>query len=328
LAFPLKKLMIKKKLRILVSGGAGFVGSHLCEKIDKEFKNCSIIILDKLTYAADKKYLKKIIAKKKHKLVKADIINYSKILNFFNKIDIAINVAAESHVDRSFNNSFEFTKTNTLGAHIFLECCKQKKVKNIYQISTDEVYGQKLIGKNDEKDKLSPTNPYAASKAAAEMIINSYNKSFKSKISILRANNIFGSRQHPEKIIPHSICSLLKNKKINIHGKGIQKRCFIHIDDFCEAVIFIIKKGENGEIYNIGSNQEIRIRDLVSLICQIMKKNYKNCTKYIVDRPFNDFRYNISYNKLLKLGWKPQLKLENELIEMIDWYKKNFRKFY
>ena len=152
-----------------------------------------------------------ILKKEAHKFVKVDVINYKKIIKYFNRVDIAINVAAESHVDRSFN-TFEFTKTNTFGAHVFLECCKQKKIKNIYQISTDEVYGQKLIGKNNENDKLNPTNPYAASKAAAEMIINSYNESFKSKISILRANNIFGTRQNPEKIIPHTICSLFKNK--------------------------------------------------------------------------------------------------------------------
>ncbi len=319
--------MTNKKLKILVTGGAGFVGSHLCEKLDQEFKNCSLIILDKLTYAADKSYLKHILKKRAHKFVKVDIINYKKIIKYFNRVDIAINVAAESHVDRSFNNSFEFTKTNTFGAHVFLECCKQKKIKNIYQISTDEVYGQKLIGKNNEKDKLNPTNPYAASKAAAEMIINSYNESFKSKISILRANNIFGTRQNPEKIIPHTICSLFKNKKINIHGSGQQKRCFLHINDFCKAVILIIKKRKHGEIYNIGNDQEIKIEKLIKLICSIMKKNFKKSVKYVSDRPFNDFRYNISYNKMKKLGWIPKLRLKTELIEIIDWYKNNYKKF-
>lgn len=320
--------MTNKKLKILVTGGAGFVGSHLCEKIDKEFKNCSLIILDKLTYAADKNYLKKILKKKKHRFIKSDITNYAKIISYFNKVDIAINVAAESHVDRSFNNSFEFTNTNTFGAHVFLECCKQKKIKLIYQISTDEVYGQKLIGKNKENDKLNPTNPYAASKAAAEMIINSYNESFKSKITIFRANNIFGQRQNPEKIIPHTICSILKNKKINIHGKGQQKRCFLHIDDFCSAVILIIKKNKQGEIYNIGSDQEIEIEKLIKLICLTMNKNFKRSIKYVSDRPFNDFRYNISYNKIKKIGWFPKLKLKTELIEIINWYKENYKKFY
>tara|TARA_B100001057_G_scaffold476480_1_gene544546 strand:+ start:32279 stop:33241 length:963 start_codon:yes stop_codon:yes gene_type:complete len=319
--------MTNKKLKILVTGGAGFVGSHLCEKLDKEFINCSLVIIDKLTYAADKNYLKNILKKKKHKFIKIDIINYRKIIKYFSKVDIAINVAAESHVDRSFNNSFEFTKTNTLGAHVFLECCKQKKIKNVYQISTDEVYGQKLFGKNNEKDKLNPTNPYAASKAAAEMIINSYNESFKSKISILRANNIFGPRQNPEKIIPHTICSLIENKKINLHGSGQQKRCFLHINDFCKAVILIIKRKKHGEIYNIGSDQEIKIETLIKLICTMMNKNFKKSVKYVLDRPFNDFRYNISYDKMKKLGWTPKLRLKLELVKIIDWYKDNYKKF-
>tara|TARA_X000000950_G_scaffold287527_1_gene400157 strand:+ start:10848 stop:11810 length:963 start_codon:yes stop_codon:yes gene_type:complete len=319
--------MTNKKLKILVTGGAGFVGSHLCEKLDKEFRNCSLVIIDKLTYAADKNYLKNILKKKKHKFIKIDIINYNKIIKYFSKVDIAINVAAESHVDRSFNNSFEFTKTNTLGAHVFLECCKQKKIKNVYQISTDEVYGQKLFGKNNEKDKLNPTNPYAASKAAAEMIINSYNESFKSKISILRANNIFGPRQNPEKIIPHTICSLIENKKINLHGNGQQKRCFLHINDFCKAVILIIKRKKHGEIYNVGSDQEIKIETLIKLICTMMNKNFKKSVKYVLDRPFNDFRYNISYDKMKKLGWTPKLRLKLELVKIIDWYKDNYKKF-
>ena len=319
---------MKKKLRFLITGGAGFVGSHLCEKINSKFKDCSIIILDKITYAGDKSNLKNVLKNKNNKLIKADIIEYDKILKFFNKIDIAINVAAESHVDRSFGNSFQFTKTNTLGAHVFLECCKQKNINRIYQISTDEVYGQKLIGENKETDKLNPTNPYAASKAAAEMIINSYNESFKSKITILRANNIFGTRQNPEKIIPHTICSLLQNKKIKIHGSGMQKRCFLHIDDFCNGVLAILEKDKRGEIYNIGSKQEIKILDLIKFICKKMNKDFNKFVDYTPDRPFNDFRYSISYQKMRKIGWLPTLILKDELSQIIQWYKINYKKFY
>lgn len=203
--------MIKK---ILITGGAGFVGSHLSEQIFTKFRRSQIIIIDKLSYAGNKKFLKNITNFKRVLFLKFDICNFDKILKLTKDVDLAINVAAESHVDRSFNNSFNFTKTNTYGAHVFFEACKINKVKKIIQISTDEVYGEIKKGSHSEKDILNPTNPYAGSKAAAEMILNSYNSSFKTKIITVRGNNLYGNRQYPEKIIPHTISSILKKKKL------------------------------------------------------------------------------------------------------------------
>lgn len=313
--------------KILITGGAGFVGSHLSEKIFSTFKKSKIYIIDKLNYAGNKTFLKNIINNKRVFFHKVDICDYSKMVKLTKDINLAINVAAESHVDRSFSNSFNFTKTNTYGAHVFFESCKINSVKKIIQLSTDEVYGEIKTGKHTETDILNPTNPYAGSKAAAEMILNSYNKSFKTKILTVRANNIYGQRQYPEKIIPYSILSLIKNKKVEIHGDGKQKRCFLHIDDFVNGIILLIKKGKFGEIYNIGHNKEYKIIDLVHLICKKMNKNKNNYIKFIQDRPFNDRRYYISSKKIMKFGWKKNKKIENEIDNLINWYLENYKIF-
>ena len=310
--------------KFFITGAAGFIGSHVCEHIAEKFPNSKIIALDKLTYAGNKSFLKN-ISKKNLKFIKSDILNSKKYRKYLKNIDCAINIAAESHVDNSFRNSVEFTKTNTLGAHIFLENCINRKVKKIIHISTDEVYGDKLKGKSYEGDSLDPTNPYSASKAAAEIITNSYKYVFKKDIIIIRANNIYGTRQFPEKLIPSCIVSLLKNKKIEIHGNGKNKRHFLFVKDFCNALEIIIRKVNDG-IYNIGSNESYQNIQIAKKICDLMNKSKRNI-KYIKDRPFNDRRYSISSKKIKKLGWKTQSNLFVELGQMINWYKKNHKIF-
>tara|TARA_B100000945_G_scaffold53550_1_gene38959 strand:+ start:1311 stop:2249 length:939 start_codon:yes stop_codon:yes gene_type:complete len=310
--------------KFFITGAAGFIGSHVCEHIAEKFPNSKIIALDKLTYAGNKSFLKN-ISKKNLKFIKSDILNSKKYRKYLKNIDCAINIAAESHVDNSFRNSVEFTKTNTLGAHIFLENCINRKVKKIIHISTDEVYGDKLKGKSYEGDSLDPTNPYSASKAAAEIITNSYKYVFKKDIIIIRANNIYGTRQFPEKLIPSCIVSLLKNKKIEIHGNGKNKRHFLFVKDFCNALEIIIRKVNDG-IYNIGSNESYQNIRIAKKICDLMNKSKRNI-KYIKDRPFNDRRYSISSKKIKKLGWKTQSNLFVELGQMINWYKKNHKIF-
>ena len=199
---------------IVITGGAGFIGSHICEEIYNRFPTSKIIILDKLTYAGNKKYLRNIIHSKRVKFYKVDITKpktYSKLLN---NVDLAINVAAESHVDLSFEAPLSFSLTNTVGAHAFLLKCIELNVKNLIHISSDEVYGEKLKGSCDENQKIQPTNPYSASKAAAEIFINSYKYSYKKEIITIRGNNVYGIKQYPEKLIPRCIINLLRNKKI------------------------------------------------------------------------------------------------------------------
>ena len=311
--------------KFFITGAAGFIGSHVCEHILDNFPDSKIVAVDKLTYAGNKFFLKNIIRNKNFIFIKSDILDTKKYIKYLKKIDCAINIAAESHVDNSFGNSVQFTKTNTLGAHVFLENCIKKKVKKIIHISTDEVYGDKLKGKSNERDTLNPTNPYSASKAAAEMITNSYKYVFKKDIIIIRANNIYGTRQFPEKLIPSCIVALLSKKKIKIHGNGKNRRHFLFVKDFCFALEKIIKKVNEG-IYNIGSDESYQNIQIAKKICNLMNKSYKNI-KYTRDRPFNDRRYSISSKKIINLGWKPKSNLFNELDKIISWYQNNFKIF-
>ena len=236
--------------KIIITGGAGFIGSHICEEIFKKFPKSNITIIDKLTYAGNKKYLKNIIKSKRIKFFKGDIGKPSTYTQLLKNTDLAINVAAESHVDNSFEAPLSFSLTNTVGAHAFLLKCIELKVKKIIHISSDEVYGEKLTGSCDENQKIQPTNPYSASKAAAEIFINSYIYSYKKEIITVRGNNVYGIRQYPEKLIPRCIINLLRNKKIPIHGNGKNERYYLSAIDFAKAVVLLIKKKNNG-VYNV-----------------------------------------------------------------------------
>jgi dTDP-glucose 4,6-dehydratase len=313
-------------VKFFITGGAGFIGSHICEEIFRSFKNSKIIIYDKLTYAGNKKYLKNIIKSKRVKFIRGDILDYKKYSQHIKNSDYAINVAAESHVDNSFNNPISFTMNNTVGAHVFFLNCIEGKVKKIIQISSDEIYGEKLKGKCNEQDKIEPTNPYSASKAAAEIIINSHKYGYKKEIITIRGNNIYGIKQYPEKLIPRCILSLIKNKKIPIHGNGRNIRYYLSAVDFSKAIIKVLKKTKKG-IYNVGNTIPYSNNEVAKLICKLMNKNPKKYIQYVEDRPYNDRRYSISINKIKKLGWKPEKQLIKDLPSIIDWYKNNYKLF-
>ena len=309
--------------KFLITGGAGFIGSHLCEKIFATFPKSQIVIVDKLTYASNINYLTKILKSKRVKFIKSDILDEKNYISNLKNVDIAINVAAESHVDNSFKNSLTFTKTNTLGAQVFLMSCLKMKVKKIIYVSTDEVYGEKIYGRSKETDALNPTNPYSASKAAAEMIMNAFARFNKNKILIVRSNNIYGIRQYPEKLIPVIITSLLNNKKIPIHGTGKYVRCFLSAHDFCNAVILLLKKNKSG-IFNIGNEKSYTNLKIVKMISKIFNIDYKKQIFFVKNRLFNDRKYNLNINKIKNLGWEPRNNIENDLPVIIEWYKKNY----
>ena len=312
------------KNRYFITGGAGFIGSHVCENIFFKDKESYLVILDKLTYAGNKLFLKKIINSKRVKFIKGDISNSHLYSRYLDGCDIVINIAAESHVDNSFSTPVLFTKNNILGSHIFLDQCIKKKIPKILHISSDEVYGDKVMGNSKEEDSLNPTNPYSASKAGMDLIINSYNFSMKNKIKIIRANNVYGIRQYPEKLIPKSILKLLMRKKIQIHGDGRNQRHYVSVYDFAEAVFLIIKKGED-IIYNIGSDESFMNIDVVKKICAFMKKKFSENVIFIKDRPYNDKRYAINYSKLKNLGWRQQYELFSCMPKIIEWYSKNYK---
>ena len=315
------------KKNFLITGAAGFIGSHACEALVKEYKNSKFLLFDKLTYASNKKYLSKIIKKKNVKFFKGDILNFGDLQKKLKNIDIAINIAAESHVDNSFGNSLLFTKTNTLGTHCFLEACRKQKVKKVIHISTDEVYGENLGKPFKESKSLNPTNPYSASKAAAEMVVNSYKHAYKMNISIIRANNIYGIRQFPEKLISKTIYCFLNKKKMTVHGNGNSYRYYLSVYDFCNGLIKILQNGTKNGIYNIASSKFYKITDIIKMISKYLKIEYRKNIVFVKDRPFNDKIYKINCNKIKRLGWRPKHILKNDIREICEWYKTNISIF-
>ena len=312
--------------KIFITGGAGFIGSHVSEAFFENFKKSKIIILDKLTYAGNKAFLSSIINSKRVKFIKGDIANTKKYTKYLKNCDLAINIAAESHVDNSFLSPLNFTKTNTLGAHAFFLECIKNKVKKILHISSDEVYGEKTKGTSYENQLVNPTNPYSASKAAAEILINSYKYTYKKEIIMVRANNIYGIRQFPEKLISTSIVNLIQKKTIPIHGNGQNIRYYLSAIDFANALIILVKKKDSGT-YNIGSNYCEKNINIAKKICELFKKNPIKNIAFTKDRLYNDKRYSVSSTKIRKLGWKPQRSLLKDLPMMIEWYKKNYKIF-
>ena len=312
---------------LLITGGCGFIGSNFINYIF--FKNkYKIINIDAMYYCANENNITEEIRKNKdYILIKGNLCNkilIEEILKNYS-IDYVINFAAQSHVQNSFEDSLQYSQDNIMGTHILLECCrKYNKIQKFIHVSTDEVYGESMIDVNERKKTehsiLCPTNPYAATKAGAELIVQSYHHSFNLPVIITRGNNVYGPNQYPEKLIPKFINLLNNNKKVTIQNKSCV-RSFLHSHDTSTAFEIILEKGIIGEIYNIGCDDgmEYSVLDIAKILIKKIKKteNYKEWIKYIEDRPFNDKRYYISNKKLKDLGWKITYKLEEGLNNLI-----------
>lgn len=287
---------------ILVTGGCGFIGSNFCNYIYNKVNK--LIIIDKITYAGNKNNIKNILDKDNVIFINEDII-YHNLQDTYNKYNInyIVHLAGETHVDKSYNCLMNFIDNNITATHILLESLKVNKIPIIF-FSTDEIYGESNNTKFAETDNYNPTNPYAATKASAELLINSYIKSYNINIIIVRCNNIYGSNQHNEKVIPCFINYAFNNKPLYIHGNGDKIRDFVYVSDIIEAIIVLMNKGVNQNIYNIGYENPITILELAKLILKECGSDSK--IEYIKDRPFNDNRYNINSDKIIKLGWKPK----------------------
>ena len=309
--------------KIVITGGAGFIGSHITERMCEAFPDCIVTVLDKMTYAADISYILPLILAKRVELAVGDVCDYNFCVDLLADCDLLIHAAAESHVDRSFQNSMLFSHTNAVGTNVILEACRAAKVPRIIHISTDEVYGEILSGAPDENGTLNPTNPYSASKAAAEMIVNGYRHSFKLPIVIIRANNICGPRQFPEKLIPRSIMALLIGDAIKLHGNGENTRHYLHAMDFADALALLALNDVRDGVFNIGSPDEFTNTEVANMICRALDINSQKAIRFVADRPFNDRRYAISWDKITQLGWKPKRTLPKELPAIVQWYKKH-----
>tara|TARA_Y100000389_G_scaffold153040_1_gene153172 strand:- start:13511 stop:15412 length:1902 start_codon:yes stop_codon:yes gene_type:complete len=326
----MNKNYLSKTKNLLVTGGCGFIGSNFINIFYDKYPNINIINIDALYYCANEKNVcEKIRNSDRYSLIKGNICTedlVSHTLEYYN-IDTVIHFAAQSHVQNSFNDSLQYTQDNVIGTHTLLECCrKYNKITRLVHVSTDEVYGESTLdikeNKKTEQSLLCPTNPYAASKAAAESIAQSYIQSFKMPIIITRGNNVYGPNQYPEKVIPKFIQQLLQKDKITIQGDGSCIRGFLHVCDTVNAFIVILDKGLIGEIYNIGcdKNMEYSIISLAEIIYKYMynDNNFKENIKFIEDRPFNDKRYYISNEKLKKLGWNITIKFEDGIKNLIE----------
>ena len=312
-------------MNLLVTGGCGFIGSNFINNNFDKFNK--IVNFDAMYYCANENNINESVKQNgsyyfiKGNLCSVDMVYY--ILKEHD-IDYIVHFAAQSHVQNSFEESLNYTQDNIVGTHTLLECCrKYGKIKKIIHISTDEVYGESL---NDdikhEKSILIPTNPYAATKAAAEMLAMSYIKSYNLPIIITRGNNVYGKNQYPEKLIPRFIKQLNNGEQLTIQGNGLARRSFLHVDDTCSAIEIILERGEIGEVYNIGTNineSEFTVMEIAKKLVKLMKgtDDFQSYVKFVEDRPFNDSRYFISNEKLKNLGWEIKVPFEEGLSNLI-----------
>ena len=295
-------------MHILVTGGCGFIGSNYINYMLKTYNDINIYNIDCLNYCANES---NIIHHKNYKFIKGNITSKDLILHILNEYNITyiVHFAAQSHVDNSFDNSLQYTMDNVYGTHVLLQASKEYgKLERFIHFSTDEVYGEVDLEHPGchEKSLLNPTNPYAATKAAAEFLVRSYYHSFKFPAIIIRCNNVYGPNQYPEKIIPKFINQLKSAKKLTIHGKGDTRRNFIWAEDVASATDCVLRKGLINEIYNIGTDNEYSVLDVATLLVKVLTKDkqLENHVEFIEDRPFNDFRYSVNTEQLKKLGWK------------------------
>ncbi len=321
---------------ILVTGGLGFIGSNLIELLlSRKFK---VINIDKISYSSNFYNTRSFIKNKSYRFYKCNLNNHKKlnfILNKYKPVGI-FNLAAETHVDRSIDNPGEFISSNILGVYNLLECFKKYVSKNkksrLIHISTDEVFGDILKGRSNEKFQYKPSSPYSATKASSDHLVYSYVRTYQIPAIITNCSNNYGPKQHPEKLIPKLIYNILHNKSLPIYGNGRNSREWIHVMDHCEALLMIFKKGKIGEFYNIGSNKNLNNLEICKALIKIAKNKIflgKNAKiVFVKDRPGHDIRYALDSSKIKKkLKWKPKKTFKIGLEETLDWYLKN-NKYY
>ncbi len=316
-------------MKLLVTGGAGFIGSHFIKYMLKNHKNYKIVNLDLLTYAGNLETLKDIENDENYSFMQGDIADEKLINDLFEaeRFDIVINFAAESHVDRSLTNPGLFLKTNVLGTQILLDAARRHKISRYHQVSTDEVYGDLPLDKLDlffsESTPLNPSSPYAASKAAADMLVSAYYRTYQMPVTISRCSNNYGSYQFPEKFIPLTIIHALSNRPIPIYGNGLNVRDWLYVEDHCSAIDRILHRGKPGEVYNVGGHNEKSNIELAMFILNELGKE-ESLLSYRQDRLGHDLRYAIDSCKIQKnVGWMPRCPFECGLRKTIKWYVEN-----
>jgi len=311
-------------MRLLVTGGAGFIGSNFVRRIvNGTYSGVSqLTVLDKLTYAGTLKNLEMLPADS-FEFIKGDIANPDLISGLTKRHDAIVNFAAESHVDRSITGARDFIETNVLGVQNLLAASLHNQVSVFVQVSTDEVYGSISEGTWSEEYPLLPNSPYSASKASADLICRSYNRTFGMDIRVTRCSNNYGPHQFPEKVIPLFVTNLIDNGKVPLYGNGLNVRDWLHVDDHCDGIYSVLSEGKSGNIYNIGGGRELTNRELTEIILRKFGRD-ESSIEYVTDRLGHDLRYSVSHEKISReLGYKPKINFEDGIKETIEWYKRN-----
>ena len=315
--------------KILVTGGAGFIGSNFVYYLLNNYNEDKIVCIDKLTYAGNIQTLNTAIQNKNFRFIKGDICDRETVFNLFEieKPDIVVNFAAESHVDRSIENPEIFLKTNILGTQVLMDACLKFGVKRFHQVSTDEVYGDLPLDRPDlfftEQTPLKTSSPYSSSKAGADLLVNAYHKTYGLNTTISRCSNNYGPYQFPEKLIPLMISRALANEPLPVYGDGLNVRDWLYVEDHCKAIDLIMRKGKVGETYNIGGHNEMKNIDIVKLILKALDKS-EDLITYVADRKGHDLRYGIDPTKIHnELGWLPETKFADGIVKTINWYLEN-----
>ena len=311
-------------MKILVTGGLGFIGSNFCRHIITKYPDDKIINIDKIGVGANPANLKDLENEKRYRFIKEDICNSKLVNKIIKQADAVVNIAAETHVDRSIAHPAAFVKNNTIGTFTILEAIRKHNDKaKLIQVSTDEIYGEIRMGSHQENDMPKPSNPYSASKAAADMFVTAYHKTYNLNVAITRCTNNYGPYQMPEKLIPKTIIRALKNLPVPIYGSGKNVRDWIYVKDHCEAIDLVLRKGESGEIYNISAGNELPNIEIVKKILDLLKKP-QSLISFVEDRPGHDARYSLDSSKIRsKVGWKPKFSFEETLAATVNWYVQN-----
>lgn len=308
--------------KIFVTGGAGFIGSNFVHYLLRKNDDVEIINLDKLTYAGNLENLRDIKGNPNYRFVKGDICDAGLVDELMVGVDVVVNFAAESHVDRSIGGPDAFIRTDVFGAFILLDAARRHNVKKFMQISTDEVYGSIEKGSFKETDALMPSSPYSASKAGADRLAYSYFVTYDLPVIITRCSNNFGPYQYPEKLISLFVTNAIEDKPLPIYGDGKNVRDWLYVDDHCDAIHFLMAHGKDGEVYNIGGGNERTNLEITDFILDKLNKP-QSLKTYVKDRLGHDRRYSVDCSKIARLGWQPQFTLESALEHTIDWYVQN-----
>jgi len=316
-------------VKILVTGGAGFIGSNFIHYMMEKHPDYRIICLDKLTYAGNLRNLESALNRENFRFIKGDICDRELVYKVFEeeRPDIVVNFAAESHVDRSIEDPEIFLKTNIIGTQVLMDACRKYGIKRFHQVSTDEVYGDLPLDRPDlkftEKSPLKPSSPYSASKASADLLVMAYHRTYELPVTISRCSNNYGPYQFPEKLIPLMIINAIHDRPLPVYGDGRNVRDWIHVKDHCEAIDLIIHEGKEGEIYNIGGENERSNIEVVKMILKELGKP-ESLIKFVKDRPGHDRRYALDITKMKEeFGWSPKISFEEGLRSTIKWYLEN-----